>query len=70
MPKAQLLLFFLLSSASLLAQQAEFFLDKPEFKFPKAVEGEQLVHYFRFTNKGNEPLVITDYKVNCVCTRG
>ncbi len=70
MPKAQhLLLFFLLSSASLFAQQAEFFLEKPEYKFPKTTEGEQLVHYYRFVNKGDKPLVITDSKVNCVCTR-
>ncbi|MES2629860.1 MAG: DUF1573 domain-containing protein [Bacteroidota bacterium] len=41
----------------------------PLFKFPKATEGQQLVHYFVFKNTGNAPLAITDYKVGCVCTK-
>jgi len=69
MLKAHFLLFFLLSSALLHAQQAEFFFEDPEFKFPRANEGEQLVHYYRFVNKGTAPLLITDSKVNCICTR-
>lgn len=69
MLKAHLLLFFLLSSALLQTQQAEFFLEQSQFKFPKANEGDQLVHYYRFTNTGKAPLIITDSKVNCICTR-
>jgi hypothetical protein len=67
--RAHFLLFFLLSSALVSGQKAELFFDDPYYKFPKAIEGDQLEHRFTFTNTGSEPLVITDYKVACVCTR-
>jgi len=45
------------------------FVDKPLFMFADAKEGEQLFHVFKFTNTGNEPLVISDYQVACSCTK-
>ena len=39
------------------------------FKFPDTQEGKQLKHMFKFKNTGNQPLVITDYKVACSCTK-
>ncbi len=51
------------------AQAAQMTFLKPKHHFPKAIEGDQLTHYYVFTNNGNAPLVVTDYKVACVCTR-
>lgn len=45
------------------------FLDKIVFKFPDTLEGEQLTHTFKFKNTGTVPLVITDFKVACSCTK-
>lgn len=49
--------------------QAKFEFKNSLHKFPKAKEGDQLQHYYVFKNTGTAPLVITDYKVACVCTR-
>jgi len=45
------------------------FVGKPLFMFADAKEGEQLSHAFKFTNTGNEPLIISDYQVACSCTK-
>ncbi len=45
------------------------FVGKTSFMFADVREGEQLSHTFIFTNIGNEPLVISDYKVACSCTK-
>lgn len=45
------------------------FLDKTVFKFPDTLEGEQLSHVFKFKNTGTEPLIISDFKVACSCTK-
>lgn len=45
------------------------FVGKTTFMFADVIEGEQLSHSFEFTNTGNEPLIISDYKVACSCTK-
>ncbi len=50
--------------------QAVFsFLEKTTFKFPDTKQGQQLSHTFKFKNTGNAPLVISNYKVACSCTK-
>ncbi|MFI5204968.1 MAG: DUF1573 domain-containing protein [Flavobacteriales bacterium] len=49
---------------------AEFsFTDGTTRKFGKTPEGEILSFEYNFTNKGNAPLVITETKVACPCTK-
>lgn len=59
-----------MSTASPAKDGAVFsFLDKTVFKFPDTQEGKQLSHTFRFKNSGTTPLIISDYKVACSCTK-
>jgi len=58
-----------LSSAFTLNGGAEFYFEKTKHKFPDTTEGTVLNYDFHFTNKGSQPLVITDYKVACSCTQ-
>lgn len=52
------------------ADGAEFsFNDKRSHKFPDTKEGVLLTHDFHFTNSGNQPLIISKYKVACSCTK-
>ena len=58
-----------MNSAFVLTDGAEFsFLDR-KHKFPDTKEGILLKHDFEFTNSGDEPLIISDYKVACSCTK-
>ncbi len=62
--------FLVLNSVFGLAQKAEFsFLEKPVIKWDKTPEGQILSHYFVFENSGSEPLVISEAKVTCPCTK-
>jgi len=45
------------------------FVGKTMFMFADVKEGEQLSHTFEFTNTGNQPLIISEYKVACSCTK-
>ena len=58
-----------LNSALGFGQVAEFSIDKAVFKFPEAKQGEVLEHVYVITNTGDIPLVISDYKVSCSCTK-
>jgi hypothetical protein len=58
-----------MNSAPDFAQEAEFSLTESLFKFPKTKEGVVLEHTFVFTNTGSVPLIITDYSVECKCTK-
>lgn len=58
----------ILNSAIVLGQYAEFSFDKKFHKFKPTPEGELLRHTFEFENKGDIPLIITNYKVACTCT--
>ncbi|MDP2385515.1 MAG: DUF1573 domain-containing protein [Bacteroidota bacterium] len=60
------ILLFSLSTISK-AQAVIKFLDaKKNFGFVK--QGKLVEITFEFTNTGNQPLIITDYKVECTCT--
>lgn len=39
-----------------------------EFDFGEVIEGQKVVHEYRFTNTGENPLVITSAKGSCGCT--
>lgn len=64
-----LLGLILFNSAIAFGQYAEFSFDKKVYKFDSVEEGDQLEHTFEFTNTGEAPLIITDYKVECTCTK-
>lgn len=58
-----------MNSAFILRDGAEFsFLDRSH-KFPDTPEGHLLEHDYIFTNTGGQPLIISDYKVACSCTK-
>lgn len=57
------------NSAAGLGQTAEFSIKKYQHKFPETKPGVVLEHIYEFTNTGSAPLVITDYKVDCPCTK-
>lgn len=63
------LLVLLISQQSFFAQEAKFSVDKAVHKFPKTKEGTLLEHTFNVTNTGTVPLIISDYKVACDCTK-
>jgi hypothetical protein len=63
------LVFIFLNSAFGFCQSAEFFVKNPVFKFPKAKEGVTVEHVFTVTNSGKSPLFISDYEVECSCTK-
>ncbi len=63
------LLFILLNSAVASAQTAEFSFSKKILKFESIREGTPLSMDYPFTNSGSVPLIISDYKVQCTCTR-
>lgn len=63
-----LIIGFVISSVLSFAQ-AELFFDSPTHKFDKVEEGPKLQHVYYFTNRGDAPLLITDYKVSCSCTK-
>lgn len=45
------------------------FVGKTTYKFEDAKEGELLSYVFKFKNTGSRPLIISDYKVACSCTK-
>ncbi len=69
MNRVAILILILVNSALVFGQEAEFHLDEKVFKFPKTQEGEVLEHSFTITNTGDAPLIISDYKVSCNCTK-
>lgn len=42
--------------------------DNATFDFGDLKQGDKVEHTFRFTNTGNQPLVITNVEVTCGCT--
>lgn len=58
-----------MNSALGFGQAAEFSIDKPVHRFGKVKEGAQLTHNFQITNTGTIPLIISDYSVQCTCTK-
>ncbi len=58
-----------LNSAPGFCQEAEFGLKKSLHKFPTTKQGTILTHDYLITNTGDKPLIISDYKVSCTCTK-
>lgn len=67
--KMILIIMMSLTSLGSLAQSPKFAADNPVHKFPDTREGEVLSHVFIITNSGDAPLIISDYKVACPCTK-
>ncbi len=42
--------------------------DKNTHDFGSMTQGDAVEHTFKFTNTGNEPLIITNVQVSCGCT--
>ncbi|MCI0751304.1 MAG: DUF1573 domain-containing protein [Flammeovirgaceae bacterium] len=42
--------------------------EKKSHDFGDIVQGDKVEHLFKFTNTGNEPLIITNIQVQCGCT--
>ena len=42
--------------------------EKESFDFGDIIQGEKVEHTFKFTNTGNQPLIITNIQVTCGCT--
>jgi hypothetical protein len=42
--------------------------DKSTYDFGDIVQGEKVEHTIKFTNTGNQPLIITNIQVTCGCT--
>mgnify|MGYP006163214759 FL=1 len=61
--------FLILNSAFCISQKAEFSVDKAVFTFPKTKEGPVISHDYVITNTGDAPLILSDYKVSCPCTK-
>ena len=64
-----ILIISLLNSALLIAQNAEFSFEEQTHKFGRVDEGPLLKQTYYFTNTGDTPMVITDMKVTCTCTK-
>ena len=65
------MVFFVLIGATgvAYAQQAVLKVDKSTYKFPPTQQGVLLEHSYLITNTGDVPLIISDYTVNCTCTK-
>jgi hypothetical protein len=61
--------FILINSAICNSQLAEFSIETPLYKSEKVVEGTPVLHAFIVKNTGTAPLVISNYKVACACTK-
>lgn len=78
MKKYLILLFLVVFSAQVFAQQAKaptaklngpiLTFEKNTHDFGDIFQGDKVEQVFKFTNTGNEPLIITNIQVTCGCT--
>lgn len=68
--KKLFLLFFAVAgfTAVASAQTAEFKFAEETHDFGKIPQGKPVTYTFKFTNIGDEPLIIKDVKASCGCT--
>ena len=69
MRAALFFIFFICANHIFSQGKADFAFDKEVIKLGKVKEGEVLNFEYSFTNSGTEPLLITDIKVACTCTK-
>ena len=62
-------ILFLMINTIVYSQSAKISVDKSTVKFEKTAEGKLLEHYYVISNIGTAPLIISDYKVACPCTK-
>lgn len=65
----QFFLLILLFVALHIQAQPVMKVDKALHVFPDTKEGELLTHFYKITNEGNQPLLLSEYKVACSCTK-
>ncbi|HRJ29170.1 MAG TPA: DUF1573 domain-containing protein [Cyclobacteriaceae bacterium] len=78
MKKLFVLLFLLAGVANTFAQEAKstapkvngpvLTFEKSSHDFGDIYQGDNVEHVFKFTNTGNEPLIISNIQVTCGCT--
>ena len=73
MKKLLMIAVLLVSASAAFAQSAKqngpvMTWDKNTHDFGSIVQGDVVEHTFKFTNTGNEPLIITNVQVSCGCT--
>jgi hypothetical protein len=81
MKKYSFLMMFLLMSVLVFAQEAKpqapaekvdgpvLTLEKTTYDFGDITQGDVVEHDFKFTNTGNQPLIITNVQTSCGCTQ-
>lgn len=66
--KLKTFFFILFSIASIQGFSQEIKFKDTKYNFGFVHEGDLVTMLFEFENKGTEPLIISDYKVECGCT--
>ena len=64
----KLIVVFLSFALSVKSFSQEIKFKDPKYNFGFVREGDVVIMLFEFENTGTEPLVISDYKVECGCT--
>lgn len=63
-----IILLIILKTASCISQEAVFFIKHPKYVFRDTIQNVKIRHDFEFENRGDAPLLITGYEVECSCT--
>lgn len=69
MRKITVLFVFMSFVVATFAQGPVLKVDKSTYKFSPTQQGTLLEHDFQITNTGSSPLIISDFTVNCTCTK-
>jgi len=48
---------------------AKFKFEETRFNFGSITQGDVITHEYTFVNEGNEPLIISEAKVACTCSK-
>ncbi len=67
MMKQALILIFFLAGISAFAQKLKF--EDTKHNFGYLQQGDIDTMHYKFSNAGDEPLILTSYKVECSCTK-
>lgn len=69
MRTALILCLIVINSAFVFGQNAEFSFSERIKKLDPVNEGTPVQFSYEFTNSGTEPLIISEYDVECTCTK-